>query len=396
MRVLVAWDDEEEAEEISMYLCAEDNKVTMTTTPANFQAALESGMSVDILFMTTELPDAETSFKLFELARVRYPDVPVVGACRPSDVYRVVRFMANGMSSYISRDVGGDYMFLLRAILESALKAGRAARDKELTRKLRQELESVRLLQAAVLPKGLDAPPGYRMSARYEPAEIRVVGGQPVAMAGGDYYDVFSLADGNLALLVGDAAGHGMKSCLSVMTLHTLVRMMRRQEFSDSAQFVQEINRGLCDQTLVTEKGGFITLVYAILNPNTRMLQWSAAGHHPPLLQNLSTGIIEPLADRQAGGLPLAVDEDAEYETYICQLPNEFRLLLYTDGLEEAYPEHDDSHHFGVEGIIQTLAETSESSPEESLTKLLDACERFTQGSGRQDDTSLLMLERRV
>ncbi len=395
MRILAVWDDEAEAELISMYLGVDENEVTMTTTPEEFRAAIESGEPVDIVLMVIELPDTDSGFELFELVRERYPESPIVGACPPSDVFLVVRFMANGMSAYVTRDPGGDYMFMLRAIMESALVAVRAAREKELAKKLREEVESVRRLQESVLPQELIAPSGYRICARYEPAQIRVVGGQPVTMAGGDYYDVFTLADDRVVLLVGDATGHGMRSCLSIMTMHTLVRMMRRQEYADPAHFVEEINHGLCDQSVVTRKGGFITLLYGILNPETRTLQWSSAGHQPPLLQDLSTGKIEPLAGQDAGGLPLAVDEDAEYESYTTELPDNCRLLLYTDGLDEAFPEGDDENHFGMEGIVRTLSECVELSLEETIERLFDASTDHTQGSGRLDDTSVLLLEHR-
>ncbi len=395
MRILAVWDKEAEAELIAMYLGVDDNKVTMTTTPAEFRAAIESGQPIDIVLMTIGLPDPEAGFALFELVREHYPEAPVVGACQPADVFRVVRFMAHGMSAYVTRDQGGDYMFMLRAILASTLDAVRAARDKVLTQRLREEIESVRKLQASVLPKKLVAPSGYHVCARYEPAQIRVVGGQPVTMAGGDHYDVFTLGDDRLALLVGDAAGHGMKSCLSIMTMHTLVRMMRRHEYQNTAHFVEEINKGLCDQSIVTEKGGFITLVYGILDPATQTFQWSAAGHQPPLLQDLSTGTIEPLAGQDAGGLPLAVDEDAEFDTYTCQLPDHCRLLLFSDGLEEAFPEGDDENHFGMAGIMRTLSESVDLTLEETLERLFAKSSEFTGDSGRQDDTSIVLLERR-
>jgi serine phosphatase RsbU (regulator of sigma subunit) len=395
MRILAVWDDEAEAELISMYLDIEENEVTMTTAPEGFRAVIKSREPVDIVLMTIELPDLDSGFELFELVREYYPDAPVVGACPPEDVFQVVRFMANGMSAYVTRDVGGDYMFMLRAIMKSTLDAVRAAREKELAKKLREEVESVRKLQETVLPKDLAAPSGYRLCAQYEPSQIRVLDGQPVVLAGGDYYDVFTLADDSVVLMIGDAAGHGMKSCLSIMTMHTLVRMMRRLEHQDTAHFVEEINKGLCEQSIVTEKGGFITLLYGILNADTQTLQWSAAGHQPPLLQDLSTGTIEPLAGQDAGGLPLAVDEDAEYESYACKLPDNCRLLLYSDGLEEAFPEGDDKHHFGVDGIVRTMRECVELPLEETLARLFDASNEFTQGSGRKDDTSVLLLERR-
>ena len=395
MRILAIWDNEKDAELISMYLGIEENEVTMTRSPVEFREAITSGQPCDIVLMTIDLPDTEAGFELFELVREHHPDSPVVGACLASDVFRIVRFMANGMSAYVTRDEGGDYIFMLHAILKSTVDAVRVAREKELTKKLREEIESVRKLQASVLPKRLVAPAGYKILARYEPSQIRVVDGQPVTLAGGDYYDVFTLPDDNIVLLVGDAAGHGMKSCLSIMTMHTLVRMMRKHEYENTSHYVDEINKELCEQSIVTEKGGFITLLYAILHADTQSLQWSAAGHQPPLLQDLTTGSITPLADEDAGGLPLAVDEDAEFEAYTCKLPDRFRLLFYTDGLEEAFPEGDDENQFGVEGIIRTLSESTDLSLEDTLTRLFDASLEHTRGSGRQDDTSVLLLERR-
>lgn len=395
MRILAVWDDEAEAELISMYLDIEENELTMTTAPEGFRAVIKSGEPFDIVLMTIELPDLEGGFELFELVREYYPDAPVVGACPPSDVFRVVRFMANGMSAYVTRDVGGDYMFMLRAVLKSTVDAVRAAREKEVSKKLREEVESVRALQESVLPKNLVAPNGYEICARYEPSQIRVLDGQPVVLAGGDYYDVFTLADDSIVLLVGDAAGHGMKSCLSIMTMHTLVRMMRRQEHKDPAHFINEINKGLCEQSIVTEKGGFITLLYGILNPHTKTLRWAAAGHQPPLVQDLTTGTIAPIAGADAGGLPLAVDEDEEYESYTCELPDNCRLLLFTDGLEEAFPEGDDENQFGIEGIVRTLSESAELPIEKTLARLFDESNEFTQGTGRKDDTSVVLLERR-
>jgi phosphoserine phosphatase RsbU/P len=67
--------------------------------------------------------------------------------------------------------------------------------------------------------------------ARYESSQIRVLGDRPVVMAGGDYYDVFSFDDGQVVLVLGDAAGHGVKACMSIMTMHTLISMIRDRRF---------------------------------------------------------------------------------------------------------------------------------------------------------------------
>ncbi|MBC8289223.1 MAG: response regulator, partial [Planctomycetes bacterium] len=276
MRILAGWDNEPEAELILTFLAVE-HEVEITQSGEAFRAALESGNSYDILLMAITLPDIETGYELFQLAHEKFPLTPVLGACAPSDVFRIVRFMANGLNAYVIRDSGGDYVFMLQTVLESTVEAVRAARDQELAQKLREEIESVRKLQASVIPKQLEAPEGYQLSGRYEPSQIRVFGGQPVTMAGGDYYDVFTLPDDNIVLIVGDASGHGMKACMSIMTMHTLVRMIRTQKYNNTAHFVEEINNQLCEQSIVSEEGGFITLLYGILNVERNELHWSAA-----------------------------------------------------------------------------------------------------------------------
>ena len=397
MRILAGWDNEPEAELILTFLGIE-HEVVIFKSGEEFRTAIEAGKPYDILLMAITLPDVETGYELFQLARDTYPLIPILGACSQSDVFRIVRFMANGLNAYVIRDSGGDYVFMLQTILESTLEAVRAARDQELSKKLREEIESVRKLQASVIPKELEAPEGYQICGRYEPSQIRVFGGQPVTMAGGDYYDVFTLPDNNIVMLVGDASGHGMKACMSIMTMHTLVRMIRTQKYKDTAHFVEVINNQLCEQSIVSEEGGFITLLYGILDVERNELQWSAAGHQAPILQNLDTGEIGPVAGAEAGGLPLAVMMGADYETYTLPIPKNCRLLLYTDGLEEAFPEgaSDDEHdQFGVAGISRTMLETTEQPLEDSLARLFDASSEHTQGSGRHDDTSVLYLERR-
>lgn len=83
-----------------------------------FLRAIVSGNPYDIVLMTIGLPDPEAGFELFELVQEHYPDAPVVGACPQSEVFHVVRFMANGMSAHVTRDSGGDYIFMLSAYFE--------------------------------------------------------------------------------------------------------------------------------------------------------------------------------------------------------------------------------------------------------------------------------------
>src|SRR5262249_39980002 len=158
-----------------------------------------------------------------------------------------------------------DFVFLLQSTVESVVQAVQAERERKIAERLREEIDSVRKLQESIIPRNLPAPPGYTICARYESSQIRVLGGQPVAMAGGDYYDVFTSDGSDAVLLVGDASGHGMKACMSIMTMHTLVRMIRGQSYRRTSAFVAEVNRLLSEHGILTGDGGFITLLYGVL-----------------------------------------------------------------------------------------------------------------------------------
>ena len=261
--------------------------------------------------------------------------------------------------------------------------------------RLREEVDSVRRLQESVIPRDLPNPAGYRVAARYEPSQIHVLGDQPVVMAGGDYYDVFTLDKEGLVLLVGDASGHGVKACMSIMTMHTLIRMIRDNRYPDAVAFVTEVNRRLSDNDIVRDQGGFITLLYCLLNTVTHHLQWASAGHPMPILQNLATNEVTLMGSDDEGGLPLGIDGDWTYQ--ICQavIPPHHRVLLYSDGLDEAFPENGaDNEQFGIAGIKASLKASVGLTIEEALEKLFAESHAATRGSGRADDTTIVLLER--
>jgi phosphoserine phosphatase RsbU/P len=396
VRILVHWDDAAEAELISLYLNVDDHEgVVVTDSDVFLEQAASSEHHWDIILLTTSTPTNEAAYDLFNKIRHMLPDCPVVGACHAGDVYRIARYMTNGMRSYLIRDTAGDFIFLLRSTLESTREAVNSEREKMISERLREEIESVRKLQQSIIPDDLACCAGYEVSAQYESSQIRVMGGQPVVLAGGDYYDVFMLDDNTTVFILGDASGHGMKACMSIMTMHTLIRMIQRDQYRDTASFVEQINQNLCNQQIVNDDGGFITLLFGILRKNTNEFQWTSAGHPIPLLQNLETNEITMLGTVDDGGLPLGIVDSAEYEMTSSLIPPGSRLLLYTDGLEEAFPDGTADHaEFGRKGIEESLRNTRSEPLQNAMQALFDDSNRFTKGAGRHDDTSLLLIER--
>ena len=393
MRVLVGWDDPDEIELLTMYLEAGENAVQIVGDPAALLAAYERA-DFDVVLLPVTFPDSEQSFAAFQKLGRLHRETPVIVAARPGEIYPLSRFIGAGVQAHVYRDPAKEYLFLLQTLLESALAAKRAEQSRLLAEKLRSEIDSVRKLQESMIPRHMPAPPGYEIIARYEPSQIQVSGGQPVVLAGGDYYYAFQVG-GKLVFLVGDASGHGIKACMSIMSMHTLISLLQDEQAYSPSEFVSEINRRLCSQNMVQEQEGFITLIYGIVEDG--QLRWTSAGHCLPLLQDLETGKVTELGDpRRDGGLPLAVYADAEYETVVTELPPGHRLIVYTDGIVEAMPGGDGHRQFGLAGVAHTLECCRRRTLGETLDELFHQSHAFTCGGGRHDDTSVLLLERRL
>ena len=395
MRVLVGWDDEAEAETISLILNVEETDVEIVCDAEAFENHVNDS-DWDIVLMATNFPNEEEALGLFRKVQDAHPNIPIVGAWKQGEFTNLAKFISHGLHSHLMRDAEGDFIFLLPSMMEAAMAAVVAQRSRMLAERLTEEVDSVRRLQESVIPKDLPAPEGYRVVGRYEPSQIRVSGTNPVIMAGGDYYDAFNLDNNKLILLVGDASGHGVKACMSIMTMHTFIRMIRDQQYSDTAEFVCEVNRKLSTSDIVQDEGGFITLLYSTLDLANHRLNWTSAGAPMPILQNMETNECRELGGEEEGGLPLAIDEDWEYEEVVSEIPENSRVLIFTDGLDEAFPAEGNQEHdqFGIKGIMKSLQEGRDLPLDEALQKLFDDSNAATQGSGRHDDTSVVLLER--
>ncbi|NBO92629.1 MAG: serine/threonine-protein phosphatase [Planctomycetia bacterium] len=397
MKILVGWDDASEADLLQLYLSGGgDNDVYIATSPKDFiEKAFQSPW--DAMFLSLTYPNTiEEGFSTFSRIQPLMATTSLVMACRPSEMISVPRFVMRGLRFYVYRDPQGDYVFLVLSTIESAVAAYKAEQERKLADQMRQEINGVRLLQEAIIPRGLEPPKGYKAVARYEPAQMAVAGSQAVVMAGGDYYDLFCANDTTLVALVGDASGHGLKACMSIMTMHTLVRMSGSTRFSDTAGFVTNINNLLCGNSIVQSGGGFITLLYVVVDTASHSVTWTSAGHPNALLHRLDDNDVTQVGLNSDGGLPLGIADGMGYDAFTFQMPPRSRLLMYSDGLTDALApgEIEGGQMWGVAGIIEGLKSCRKRTLEETLEHLFAASNAYTGGLGRHDDTSVLLLER--
>ena len=395
MKILVAWDDPNESELLQMYLALGDHEVTVCSSHEELlsQAVQERW---DVIFMAQTFPtNAEEGFSTFMEIRQLLVDTPIVMGCRLHEMIALPRFLKMGLRSYIVRDDRGDFIFLVLSSIESSVAAVQAERTSLLASVLREEMDGVRKLQETIIPRGIQSQAGYKAVAKYEPSEVSVAGGRPVVMAGGDYYEVFPVDKKTLVALVGDASGHGLKACMSIITMHTLIRMISSSSYNDTAAFVTEINKRLSENVVVQSGGGFITLFYASIDTEAHVMNWTSAGHQLALIHDRIKNVVYPVGTNADGGLPLGITAEMGYEAASTALPSRCRILIYSDGLSDALsPAGGEYGMYGVQGISETLQACKDLSIEDTMERLFSASRGFTGGDGRHDDTSVVLVER--
>jgi serine phosphatase RsbU (regulator of sigma subunit) len=395
LRTLIAWDEAGEADLLALYLAAGENETAVALSDEALRAQAGQGPWDVVLLALTFPKTADEGYAWFLRLQQQLQGVPLVLAVRQTEMFSLARFLAHGLRFYLVRDVGGDFVFFALSCLESAVAATRAEESRKLAERLREELDGVRKLQESIIPSGLDPPPGYRVAARYEPSQITVFGGRPVAMAGGDYYDLFRPEEQTLVALIGDASGHGLKACMSIMAMHTLVRLMAGARYRDTAAFVAEINQALCNNSIVQSDGGFITLFYTALDTARHTMTWTSAGHPLALVHCRATNVVTAVGTEADGDMPLGVAPNLPYTAKTLEVPPNSRVLLYSDGLTDAFPVDGSARDaFGVRGITDTLRACGGRPLEEAMEQLFRASNEFTHGGGRHDDTSVVLVER--
>src|ERR1700737_426424 len=180
--------------------------------------------------------------------------------------------------------VGGLNMLVAFLILEFLLAM-------ELIDKLayRDELVLARDLQATLVTAELPEHPSFELGAYNRIAN----------MVGGDLYEFVALPDGSLALLFGDASGHGMAAGLVMAVAHAGFRTQLEVDPSPRAM-VQALNRILC---ATGGKRSFFSAVYVLARPDGSFSA-TVAGHPPPAIIGSDGTIRERLG---IGSYPLGI-----------------------------------------------------------------------------------------
>jgi serine phosphatase RsbU (regulator of sigma subunit) len=260
---------------------------------------------------------------------------------------------------------------LVLALALAARSAVVALRARRLVRQRAQLLEDVGLLQAALLP----VPPA-RLGPVGTTAAYRPAAGPG---AGGDFYDVFALEDGQLGIVVGDVSGHGRQALPHTALLRFTLRAYLEAGLSPR-DAVQTAGAVLERQL----EGQFATVVAATYHPRERVLVYACAGHPPPVVLGPATGSTAIAPITVCSSPPIGVGMRTGTRQTSVSVPGRSQVCFYTDGVTEARVG---SELFGSERLASTLSELG---PAATASAILDRVAQ--QADARPDDMATCLL----
>lgn len=241
-----------------------------------------------------------------------------------------------------------------------------------LNAQMRDQIDQIARLQQALLPDRIPGVPGLEIATSYLASD----------QAGGDYYDFFELPGQRLGIMIADVSGHGAAAATVMAMLHAIVHC-----YEPSGEFRPDAALAFANRRLVAGglDGQFVTAFLGVLDAVSGRLEYSNAGHPPPLVKRARTGVTDVV--RGDGALPLAVVDEIDPPLEVIQLEPQDTLVLYTDGITEAFDSNREM--FGVEGLLESVVDCS-GAPDCAVDHVHKGLFRHRGAFTRDDDQTLV------
>jgi PAS domain S-box-containing protein len=256
-------------------------------------------------------------------------------------------------------------------------------RQKELERQLSiankrmgEELNIGREIQMSMIPLTFPRFPEHKDIDVW--AHIR-----PAREVGGDFYDFFFINERLFAFVVADVSGKGVPAALLMAVAKTLLKA-HAQETQSTTRIVELTNNELSQNN---KDCMFITAFFGIIDTKTGAMTYTNAGHNPPYLLS-PDGSVKSLVEIH--GPMIGVMEGLTYDQTEIVLGVDDKLLLYTDGITEAF--NPDGQAFGEERLSEMLGRSGRLGTKYLVDTLVHEVDEFTGNAEQSDDITVFCL----
>ena len=330
---------------------------------------------IDMVISDINMPQMDGLTLLEQISEIN-PNIRSVIVSAYGDMKNIRTAMNRGAFDFVTKPLDfGD----LRVTIERTLRhmeewrEALSSRDKLVA--LQNELDVASGIQQSILPTVFPSRDDYQIYASMEPARN----------VGGDFFDVVRLEGNRVGLAIADVSDKGVPAALFMMSSRTWMKGAAISS-PEPGTVLGEVNALLHEDN---ETQMFVTVLYAVYDPETGEFTYASGGHDAPLLVH-SDGSSELLP--LTGGIALGIVSDLAYRQNSVVLDHGDTLVLYTDGVTEAM--NGEGEQFGIERLRKVFSNRAPKDANEAAHKIFEAVNTFADGAAQSDDITCLTLRR--
>jgi len=201
---------------------------------------------------------------------------------------------------------------------------------------------------------------------------------------GGDFFDFFMVNNDCLSFVIGDVSGKGIPAAIFMAVSRTLIRATGLKGMAPG-DCMHYVNNLLCNESVSSM---FVTVFYGTMNMKTGILEYSNAGHNPPYILKNEGNILKL---ESTGDMALGCFEDKQFSTRSVQLSSKDSIILYTDGVTEAFNK--ENEEYGSERLELLLPSLLTLNVDKIVNAIAEDVATFAKGVPQADDITLLSLK---
>ncbi len=335
---------------------------------------------IEIVLLDINMPEMDGLTLLAKLNEMHRPALRVIMVSAYGDMANIRQAMNNGAFDFAIKPIDmDDLSATIKKAIEQICYVHESQKEHSQLVSLKKDLMTARDIQQYILPRVF--PPFPEDSDKLD-----IYASMEAAKdIGGDFYDFFRIDDDHIAFVIGDVCGKGITAALFMAVSRTIIRSKGLQ-YGRAGACMTASNRLLAAYSVDCM---FVTVFCAIYNTKTGLVTYCNAGHNPPHLLR-SDGSVEVLP--KSNNVLVGIFDDMEYEENTLQLASGDTLVMFTDGVTEAWNLQ--KMEFGTERLNAILGGLVDKGSRQIVDTIKTAITDFAEGAEQSDDITMLVIKK--
>lgn len=335
----------------------------------------------DIILSDINMPEMDGLTLLAKINELKNPALKCIMVSAYGDMDNIRSAMNKGAFDFATKPIDlKDLDRSIRKAIEEIAFIRKSEKEHSQLESIKNDLAVAGEIQRAILP-GL-FPPFPDLTGSVDLYASMT----PAKDVGGDFYDLFRIDENRFGFVIADVSGKGVPASLFMAVSRTLMRATGLRGVS-SEECVNYVNRLLCKESL---DAMFVTAFYGIYDCRNGVTDYTNAGHTPPYLIRHDHRVESIVMETN---FVMGVFEDFHYTSGRFVLENGDALVLYTDGVTEAF--NTQGEQFAESGLVHVLeAFPGTSGAKELVEKIVDSVYAHAGEQPQSDDITLLAVKR--